>query len=187
MLHLYHYFNTVSVSVSLPSVLVLHVVCGFLFLGKPVAGHQAWRQPAEGGRGRCPGSHHLLLLLHLHLGKGLHTSLVHSIKQHDITPAIRCWWIVDRLTVPPLLASELLEMCMSSFWLVFGCVWTCSFAYVCMWTHKCVDVVPTGRSDSLLYGEVKECVVWRGIHQAVPPSAKSTFCLTLLCRLPLLP
>lgn len=50
-----------------------------------------------------------------------------------------------------------------------------------------VDVVPTGRSDSLLYGEVKERVVRRGIHQAVPPAAQSTFCLTPLCLLLLLP
>lgn len=54
-----------------PSVLVLHVVCGLLFPGEPVADVQAGGQPAEGGRRRRPGGCHLLLLLHLHLGKGL--------------------------------------------------------------------------------------------------------------------
>lgn len=107
------------------------------------------------------------------------------------TPAIRCRWVADHLTVPPFACQWAVEnvyasttVAPSSFWLVFGCVWICSFVCAYMWTHKRVDVVSTGRSDSLLYGEVKECVVWRGIHQAVPPSAKSTFCLTLLCCLP---
>lgn len=48
-----------------------------------------------------------------------------------------------------------------------------------MWTHDCTNIVPTGGPGSLLYGEVKECVIWRGIHQAVPSSASSVFCLTL--------
>lgn len=34
-------FNSVSLSLSLSSVLVLHVVRGFLFLGEPVAGDPA--------------------------------------------------------------------------------------------------------------------------------------------------
>lgn len=81
----YTHFNTVCTGiVSFSSFVVLLLVCGFLFLGKPVAGDQTWRQPTEGGRGCCPSSHHLLVLFRLYLGKG------------NITP--------DRIDPPPTMS-----------------------------------------------------------------------------------
>lgn len=50
------------------SVLVLHLVRGLLFLGQSVAGGKTRGQPSASGRRRGTGGHHLLLLLHLHLG-----------------------------------------------------------------------------------------------------------------------
>lgn len=119
------FISTTDISVS--SFLVIHVVRGFLPVGQPVAGVEPGGQPTDGGSRRCSGSHHLLLLLHLHLGRSLssrqcwHCRLARcrsvsgrSIKADD---ELRLWFLF--FVHSAVCVCVMVLTCVKCLWLLF--------------------------------------------------------------------